>query len=335
MTDVRCIQGVAHLPDEWDKLAENYFQERAFLHHTEQFNPCNQRYYLCFDGAKLISAAIVYSLRLDILTFIKVKSPLKMHIVGIPCSVSSSGIFGNAYGIEALKKYIYVKEKGFVLFLNLNEPTQNSLHAHGKTLPSVVITNNFSSWEDYVVSLRSAYRRRLRKITQPKSELRFEKISNTSFNVKMYQQYLSVYKKSNGKLEMLSHDFFRNLPSAFILTVCLLNDEVIGWNMALAHCETYYFFLGGLDYNMNKIYNTYFLLLSVIIKDGIEKKVNYIELGQTAEIPKMRMGGELSLRFMEAHHSNKVFNKLIKMFSSSLEYKRKLENTKAMKQYMK
>ena len=335
MITFKCVNSVADIPDEWDRIAEEYFQQTPFLHHAETYNPCKQRYYLCFDEEKLVSAAIMYSLRLDILTFVKVKSPLKMNIVGIPCSVSSSGIFGTSDAVEFLKKYIFETEKGFVLFLNLKEKSEVTSHAHGKTLPSVVMSNSFSNWDDYLVSMRSSYRRRLRRIFQPEDKLHFEKIPNASFNEKMYQQYLNVYKKSSGKLELLTLNFFKNLPTEFILTACYFKKKIIGWNMALAHRDTYYFFLGGIDYNENKIFNTYFLLLSVLIKDGIDRKAKFIELGQTAEIPKMRMGGKLHHRFMEAHHSNKVYNKLIKMFGSSLEYKRKLEDTNAIKKHMR
>src|SRR5699024_9656484 len=110
----KCIQKVVDLPTEWDGLAENYFQQTAFLGHAEKYNPCRQRYYVGMLDDQLVAAAIVYTLRLDILTFIKVKSPIRMHIVGIPCSVSSAGIFGSAEAIYALKEHIYTIEKGFI-----------------------------------------------------------------------------------------------------------------------------------------------------------------------------------------------------------------------------
>ena len=255
-----------------------------------------------------------------------------MHIVGVPCSVSSPGIFGDQPGIEALKKHIYEVEKGFILVLNLEEKVPGGSFASGKTLPTVVLSNHYSDWQDYISSLRSNYRRRLNHINQPNKDLRFEKMQCSQFNGEMYQQYLEVYKRSNGKLEKLSFDFFKNLPSDFMLTVCFKNNEVIGWNIALSNRNIHYFFLGGIDYKLNKSYNTYLRLLSSIIKDGIEKKADFIELGQTAEIPKMRLGGKLVPRYMEAHHSNFILNKLIKLSGSLLEYKRKPENTHSLKE---
>lgn len=331
MIEFRCIRKAINLSPEWDELADNYFQQIKFLSHTENYNPCQQRYYLCIEDGKLISAAIVYSLRVDILTYIKVKSPFKMNIVGIPCSVSSPGIFGNNQASEVLKKHINDVEKGFVLFLNLEEKPPSGSFASGNTLPTVVFTNHFPDWNNYVASLRSGYRRRLKRINLPNEDMRFEKKQCSGFTVEMYRQYLEVYKRSNGKLEKLSFDFFRQLPPEFLLTVCLKSKRVIGWNIALLNQNRYYFFLGGIDYKVNKTYNTYLRLLYAIIKDGIEQRAGFIELGQTAEIPKMRMGGKPVPLYMEAYHSNFMINNLMKLFSSFLEYKRKLEHTHPIK----
>ena len=152
MIAFRCVRKVADLPLEWDNLAGNYFQQTVFLSHAEIYNPCRQRYYMCYEAGELTAAAIVYTLRVDLLTYIKIKSPFKMHIVGIPCSVSSPGIFGNSQAVITLKKHIYAVEKGFVLFLNLEEKPTGEAAASGNTLPTIVLANHFSSWDEYLAS---------------------------------------------------------------------------------------------------------------------------------------------------------------------------------------
>jgi predicted N-acyltransferase len=254
-----------------------------------------------------------------------------MNIVGVPCSVSSTGIFGEKDKIEFLKKHIYNTEKGFLLMLNLGEKPNEINIASGKTLPNIILENKFDNWEHYKNSLRSNYRRRLKKITKHSDKLEFKRLSCSKFTPQMHQQYLEVYQKSDGKLEKLSLDFFKSLPQEFILTQCSKNNELLGWNIALASNDTYYFFLGGIDYKYNTEYSTYLQLLVHIVKDGIERKAKYIDLGQTAEIPKMRLGGKAKTLFMEAHHSNSFFNALLKKFRKSLEYKVSLENPHPLK----
>lgn len=332
MIEFKCIYNSTELQEEWDKLADNYFQQQKFLIHAEKHNPCQQRYYLCIENGEAVSAAIVYSLRLDIFTYLHIKSPIKMNIVGIPCSVSSQGIFGKKNSIEVLKNHIYKVEKGLVLILNLEEKPLDSSRAFGNTLPTIILSNQFSEWSNYLASLRTGYRRRIKQINQENTDLRFDKIPCSDFSKEMYDQYLEVYNRSSGKLEKLSFEFFKNLPPEFILTVCFNKKTIIGWNIALIDQNIYYFFLGGIDYTQNRKYNTYLRLLSQLIRDGIERKSKIIELGQTAEIAKMRMGGKPKMLYMEGHHSNVILNKLLKMAGPMMEYNRKLENTNAIKE---
>lgn len=332
MVEFKCLHESSKLPIEWDDLADNYFQQTKFLQHTEKFNPCKQRYYLCFENKKLVSGAIMYSLYLDLFTFIKIKSPIKMNIVGVPCSVSSQGLIGQNESIEALKQYITNAEKGFKLFLNLKNKPATVLSASGRTLPTILLQNRFSDWNNYKSALRSNYRRRLNQINSRNPTIGFERKQNIDFTQEMYYQYLQVYKRSSGKLEKLNVDFFKNLPKEFILTACYNKDVLLGWNLALEIKETCYFFLGGINYKHNRKYNTYLRLLSFLIKNGITQKFKYIELGQTAETPKMRMGGKPIELYMEASHSNLLLNKIIKLSSSLLEYKAKLENTTVFKE---
>ena len=331
MIGFKYIQKADQLPMVWDQLADNYFQQVSFLLHTETYNNCQQRYYLCSENDKVIACAIVYTLRMDLLTYLKIKSPLKMHIIGIPCSVSASGIFGDNEAIEQLKEHIFKKEKGFLLILNMKDKPITGCDAIGSTLPTIVLANHFDTWDDYCISLRANYRRRLKQIRLADPDLVFEKKPCLEFTEGMYRLYLEVYKRSSGKLEKLTCDFFRRLPSGFILTVCSKNGVVIGWNIALSHQNTYYFFLGGVDYHYNSTSMTYFRLLELIIHDGIEQKLTLIELGQTAEIPKLRMGGSPVPLFMQAHHSNRMINRLLMFSGKLLEYKRVLENAHPLK----
>ncbi|MDP3916307.1 MAG: GNAT family N-acetyltransferase [Bacteroidota bacterium] len=320
------------LPDEWNLLAENYFQKREFLSYTEKYNPCVQRYYCLYEHDKLLAAAIIYSLRLDLFTYLRIKSPLKMNIAGIPCSVSSSGIFGSKEHKEQLKNFIFINEKGFVLFLNLDEKPLHETNATGKTLPTILLKNTFKSWEEYLVHLRSDYRRRLQKITKTGSGTELIKTACSVFDEEMYRQYLQVYSKSTAKLEKLSFSFFKNLPPEFHLVACRKNGRTIGWNILLQSDRSLFFFLGGIDYQQNAENQTYLKLLTNIVAEGIVQGVDLIDLGQTAEIPKMRLGGQAQTKYMEARHSNSLFHRLLKFNEKSLEYKKEIFNHHVMKE---
>ena len=328
------ICSACELPATWDDMAKIYFQKREFLVHTEKYNSCKQRYCLLEESEELKAGAVLYTLRLDLLTFMHLKSPLEMHIAGIPCSVSCPGFIGDKLHIQILKKHLFSVLKGFVLFLNLPDEAQGIKHAHGNTLPTIIIKKHFSDWEDYISALRSDYRRRLLKILNSNHNIILETFPCKEFSREMYNQYLEVYKKSDAKLEKLTYDFFLNLPDLFRLTICRKGSEIIGWNITLFYEKVMHFFLGGINYQMNTDYCTYLLLLTHIVRRGIEMGAREIDLGQTAEIPKMRMGGIPEKRFMEARHSNLMMNNLIRICQGMMSYKRDLPEVHVFKEVL-
>lgn len=67
------------LPDEidsnWDLLTDCYYLKREFLIHLHKYNYCNQRYYELHENGVLIAGTIVYSMKVNILTFLNLPSP--------------------------------------------------------------------------------------------------------------------------------------------------------------------------------------------------------------------------------------------------------------------
>ena len=325
------ISKASDLPVKWDNLALEYFQTREFLKYSEKYNPCKQRYYTLYRDGIFEVGAIVYTLGLDLLTYLAIPSPIKMKMLGIPCSVSSSGIIGNSKLHNDLIEYVMSNEKGLLLVLNLNSIPQSTKAVGGRTLPSIMFNNTFSTWEEYVRSLRADYRRRYLRISRPFSEITMKQGNCFQFDDVMYSQYLEVLKHSKGMLETLSKSFFQYLPSNFTLTTFFDKSVVIGWYISAIYKDIFYFFMGGIDYSMNKRYNTYLNILFRLLKEGIEKKASLIDLGQTAEIPKTRLGGKVVEKYMLGFHSNLFVWKLLKVGKGMLEYSTIVPETNVIK----
>jgi len=299
------------LPASWDSLAVDYFQTIEFLDHAEKYNPCSQRYYALYDQGMLITGLIMYTLRLDLFTYLSISSPFRMHIVGIPCSVSSSGVVGNEAHLTTILEYLKGEQKGLILVLNLGSETDLKGFACARTLPTVVLENNFESWDDYLNSLRADYRRRIKRLSRPFTGINMKHGDCSGFDKPMYDQYLAVLKRSKGKLETLSLDFFQNLPSSFYLSTFSDQDKVIGWFITTVFREKHYFFMGGIDYSLNRQCNTYFNVLMEVLREGFGRRASRIDLGQTAEVPKLRMGGQIVEKYMLGYHSNRIFSLLL------------------------
>ncbi len=108
--EINRLSKAGDLPDQWDSLAVDYFQTKEFLVHAEKYNPCKQRYYTLYKDGTFEAGAIVYTLRLDLFTYLSIPSPFRMNIAGIPCSVSSSGIIGSFELFSDLIEHIKKQE---------------------------------------------------------------------------------------------------------------------------------------------------------------------------------------------------------------------------------
>jgi hypothetical protein len=320
------------LPECWDRFVEDYFQTKEFLNYTEKYNPCKQRYYTLYHDGIFKAGSVVYTLRLDLFTYLSIPSPFRMNIVGIPCSVSCCGIVGSFDLFSYLIEHIKSQEKGLLLVLNLDSKPSVSKVVVGRTLPTISMANRFQSWESYIQSLKANYRRRIIRLSRPFSQIDVKRGLCSQFNDEMYHQYNEVLKRSKGKLETLSLQFFQNLPSNFKLTAYYDQENLLGWYISTVFKEKYYFFLGGIDYEMNKRFNTYFNMLFGVLREGIEKRASFIDLGQTAEIPKIRLGGEVDEKFMLGYHSNWLVRKLLKAGKSILEYSTTVPETHVFKE---
>ena len=325
------VKTATDLPEDWDQISKDYFQTKEFLLHTEKYNSCRQRYYLLFQNSLLKVGAVIYSLRLDLFTYLPVKSPFTMYIAGVPCSVSSSGIIGDMKLFPTLLEEIKKQEKGMLLMLNLESTFSTVKLLSGRTLPSMLFSNTFSSYANYLSKIRTHYRRRLLQISKAFKGVERKQMPCKAFTSEMHVQYLEVLKRSKGKLETLSLDFFQQLPPIFVLTAYRINTHLLGWKITLSFKEKYYFFLGGIDYNAKLKFNTYFNLLLDVLKEGIENKAVVIDFGQTAEVPKMRLGCTLDEKTMLAHHSNPLFRKLLKVGKKALEYSTVVEEVHVFK----
>lgn len=317
------------LPGHWDALASSAFQRRAFLAHCERENPCAQRYWLLSRQGHPAAGAIVYTLPIDLLTFLSVRSPLAMQVVGVPCSVAASGILGPPEARRALLWALPGRERGFLLALNL-EPEEipaapgRSPFAAGRTWPDVVLENRFGSMEEYARALRAPYRRRLERIARMEARYAIESGPCARFDAEMHRAYLAVLARSHGKLERLSEGFFRNLPDAFQLTTFRRGRELRGFVVTLADGDRFWFFLGGQVHDGTEDpRDLYHLKLLAVLRQGLASGARVIHLGQSAEIPKMRLGGSCREKLMLGWHHRPLVRRLLGLGAPMLSYRRR------------
>ena len=311
----------AALPGSWDSLAPSYFQQREFLSYAERYNTCRQRYYTLSDGGMLRSGCIVYSLRLDLLTFLRIRSPIPMHILGVPVGTATAGYFGEAEARDELLDFVAGQERGMLVILNVEPSDELKIGIRCRMLPTILFHNPFASWADYLAALRSSHRRRVLQIEHRSKECSRIVTDCSAFTRDHHLLYRQVHDRASAKLETLSCEFFRHLPIRFRLASYYKDGRLLSWTITVHDGTMFMYFFGGMDYADVRQSRSYLIGLENIVRECIEGGYPLLDLGQTADQPKMRFGGVSSPRDMYLTHSCVLVRGLFRWSHPLLEYR--------------
>lgn len=286
-------------------LNEEYVNLLSLL---EKTNPCNQYYELTKD-----CLIVSYDLKLNLLNFKNVM-PLnaKAQIIGLPISLSQKGYSGDIKRVIEIVK----QRKGLKIILNADESIING----AKTLSTFVFENKYNTFDDYLNTLRSSYRRRINKALNKRSNIIIRKIQKSDFSENHYDLYLSIMKRTVNPLETLPIEFFRDYE-AEIYEFVGKNNCIVGFIQLKQFGHKLCFLFGGFNKDDIEKYDIYYNMLLKILEIGIEKRVETIEFGQTAEESKLKIGCKEVYKYLYVHHSNCIINFIIQSLLPIMSYR--------------
>ncbi len=310
------------LPDSWDVLAaDNYALKRDFLATLESGKSADQRYYLfpTKDGAadSILVAGAVRGF--NILQFTPFTFRVNATLVHAPLSVTRPGF---VFGEETRPKVESLLQswKGWTIVLNAPPSLSLPGFAAGRTCSRIRLGLKWRNLPDYMAALRSPYRRRYHRILAKGAGLRYRLLGdNRNFDETLYSFYLAVRRKSRIGIEELGIDFFRT-PLSKIL-VCEQAGRPVGFIQMIENGNELVFALAGLDYSRNEAHAVYFNLLLKMLEYALARGFRVLELGQTAEDAKLRLGGKFSELHVLIRHSNPLVNRLLPRFLPVISYR--------------
>jgi hypothetical protein len=255
-------------------------------------------------------------MKMNILTFSKLKLNVTMNIIALPVSVSSHGYTGD---LQALISD-YKKRRGLFLVLNIPEEPGNTGTASGETLGSCVFENRFDSFDEYMSQMKSDYRRRLNIALDKGKGLRWEQVDMSDYTDEMHKLYLNVFQKTKYQLECHTAGFFRMFPGEIY---CLYKNRTpLGFVLLREENRVLSFIFGGMDYDKRDEYDLYMNMLFFIVRECIRRKCQTADLGQTAEDSKLRVGAVYSRRYLSVFSGNRAISALLKCLVGAFAYKR-------------
>lgn len=306
------------IPSQWDQLAgENIFLKKCFLKHLEKVNPCGQTYNLLVESEQLQAIYVDYRLKLDIFTFSFLTLRIPVKIMGIPCSVSKQG-FSVCPGFEKLLLDHFREKKGAKLILNSNVDLPAK---QGNTLPTCKMEVRWSTFDEYLESLRSSYRHRLKKAQEKWQQVKVALVEPEVFDRDNYQLYEEVFLNSEAELEKLELDFFQQMPLTSVMIKASFKKQKLGFVQLVNNGTELIFLFIGFNHKLNITFDIYINLLLEIIRFAIDNKFKTIDLGQTAEETKLKLGSKLVSKSMYINHSNPWLDKFANQYINLLSYK--------------
>lgn len=320
MLTIKKLSSPGQICSQWDVLADNLFLKKSFLTHLHCYNFCNQRYYELYENSRFVAGTIVYTLKVNILTYSELKLFVPMQVIGMPVSIATEPLVGNSRYAKDLLQMILKNEKGLILGINFKYDYLRHKVVNLRTLPTIFMDSSFDDFPSYVRLLRHPYRRKINKCISGFKEVLSVESDCGVFSQKHYAMYLNIMKKTTTRLEVLSYDFFRNLPSNFLLTTHYIDDVILAWHICTVSSGMLYFVFGGLNYEKRDQFNSYNNNLLSIVSYAIQNNCKGIDFGQTAELSKMRLGGTYGQRRMFLFHKFLLVRVLIKFFSVFISY---------------
>jgi hypothetical protein len=159
----------------------------------------------------------------------------------------------------------------------------------------------FTDFGDYCAALTSHYRNDVRR-----SERKFrasgfrvahlddpEEIRRV-YTAEVHRLYEAVVAHSTVKLETLPREFFqelvRQLPGQVTLTVVRDRERIVAFNWGMMDGRVHHYLFCGLDYAVAHDADLYFNLMYRQLDDALRRRPERIEVGQTADMFKARLG---------------------------------------------
>ena len=267
----------------------------------------------------LFNKSFITDEKFNLFIFTKYKINLPMKFIYLPLSVSHPSIIWDKDKKEV--NDILNKMKGIKILINIQDEELEGF-SKGHYLPICIINNRWNSFDEYLNSMRSSYRRRINLALKKGENIKYEILENNKdFTDEMYSLYEQVFNHSEYSLEKLTVDFFRNDIAKTILLK--IEDKVEAFIQIIEdrNNDMLIFEFCGYNYEIASDYDIYYNMIAEIVKYAIDNKFKYIQLGQTAYDAKLKFGADMYNNYYLLAHSNKFINWLIKKNNNFLQYK--------------
>lgn len=236
---------------------------------------------------------------------------------------------------EDLKREPSIKEKSSITLFKEFWPDSTSysdrlesLSYRGFMVDVNMVFKYHESWstmDDYLASMKTKFRTRAKSVFYKSKHLEIRDLNSEDIeknSERIEQLFGNVLDKAEFSFGRLNVQTFvklkHNLGSDFSFRGAWLNEEMVGFTTALFNDNVIEANFVGLDYRFNKEHCVYQLFLYDYVKQGLNRGMNELHLGRTAELVKSQIGALPTNMKLYAKHRKSVSNLLLKPIIQSI-----------------
>jgi predicted N-acyltransferase len=198
-----------------------------------------------------------------------------------------------------------------------------------ETDPNMVleISPRWRSYEDYLASLNSKYRKTCRQIDKEVEAdgCRVEELKNVERHTDtLFELYMQTHRNARLRLVTLRPSFLPTLAARLgeemRWTVVRRDEELLGFVTTVRDGDTAVGYYIGFDRAANAEIPIYFRLLQAVVDDAIKLGCRRLSLGRTALEPKARLGARPSPMRVWIRHRIPALNILVRALLHSVSH---------------
>lgn len=299
------------LPEKWDEAfgLSGLFCHKNLLKHLFDTSPIKQEYFSLVSQEKRALNGTVCRSNLPF-----VVGPITIYrpatICSLPMPFSTDPGFSDVSRLKEVADIMNGFWGGFQLITGLDKKGEDlrgwSWRRH---FPTIDLDIRWDSFSEYHECFRSDYKSRITEALVRGRGLRSCIIPPDRFDEKTYSLYVAVARRYHSKV--LPRHYFAKFPVENYILGLEADGTILAWAFLVPKGRYLYFLFGGFNDKYNDAYNIYNNLLLAIVRFSIENKYERINLGQTAELSKMRIGGHPIERYQLVRHTDPIINQIL------------------------
>jgi hypothetical protein len=181
----------------------------------------------------------------------------------------------------------------------------------------LALDTSWRTFDDYLDSMHSKYRVRAKRAQKKLGDIVIESLSEAEIrenSAVLYKLYQETIGTAGFNMVNLGVDYFyetkKKMTDCFEVKVFKKESKIVGFFSYFINNDVLVAHMVGFNSMLNKTHQIYLNMLYLLVQEGIERRLDRINLGRTAMEIKSSVGAYPMDMYCYIRHRNRIYNKL-------------------------